>query len=66
VAYSKEEAAKVSGMEVETIDYLIKRRKLPYVKTGSQRGRVILHDDLMTFLMNHRQPSVDELFSKQG
>jgi hypothetical protein len=65
LAYSREEAADVCGMEVKTIDHLIRTGRLPCVKVGSQRGRVILHEDLENFLRNHRQATVEEFLGER-
>jgi excisionase family DNA binding protein len=55
VALSYKDAAHYIGVEEKTIRELVRTRKLPFVQSGSQRGRVILLKDLHDFLSKHRQ-----------
>jgi hypothetical protein len=64
-AYSIEEAAEVSGMTVASIQHLIRTRKLPYIQSGKQRGRMILAEDLRSFLKKHRQPAAEEVLGNR-
>jgi hypothetical protein len=52
---SKEDAARFVGVELATIEYLIRTRKVEYVQHGSQRGRTIPVESLRQFLKDFRQ-----------
>jgi excisionase family DNA binding protein len=54
-ALTKEGAARFLGVEVATIEHLIRTRKIEYVQYGSQRGRIIPVDSLRAFLAEYRQ-----------
>jgi excisionase family DNA binding protein len=60
-ALSKEDAARFLGVDVPTIEQLIRTRRLAYVQHGSQRGRVITVAALREFLDAHRQATGEEL-----
>jgi len=60
-ALSKEDAARFLGVDVPTIEHLIRTRKLPYVQHGSQRGRDIPVEDLRKFILECRQATGTEL-----
>src|SRR5205807_798275 len=60
-ALSREDAARFIGVDVETIENLIRTRKLAYVQYGSQRGRVLAVEDLRAFLREYRQATGDEM-----
>ena len=49
-ALSKEESAKFLGIDVKSLDHLIRIKKISYVQHGSQRGRVIPVKSLRDFL----------------
>lgn len=49
-ALDKEGAARFIGVDVGTIEQLIRTRRLAYVQHGSQRGRVIPVESLRAFL----------------
>jgi hypothetical protein len=53
-ALDKEAAARFIGVDVATIEHLIRTRKLAYVQHGSQRGRVIPVECLRAFLKEFR------------
>jgi hypothetical protein len=57
-ALDKEGAARFIGVDVATIEQLIRTRKLSYVQHGSQRGRVIPVEALRRFLEAHLQESL--------
>ncbi len=57
-ALDKEAAARFIGVDVATIEHLIRTRKLEYVQYGSQRGRVIPVDSLRKFLEEYRQEAL--------
>jgi hypothetical protein len=52
---SKEDAARFLGVDIASIEQLIRTRKLEYVQHGSQRGRVIPVEALRRFLKEYRQ-----------
>jgi hypothetical protein len=56
---------KILGVDVPTMEYLIRVRNLEYVRYGAQRGRVIpvagLRRFLRRFLERYRQAAADEL-----
>jgi len=54
-ALSKDDAAKFIGVDVSTIEHLIRTRKLAYVQTGSQRGRLIPVESLRQLLASFQQ-----------
>jgi hypothetical protein len=57
-ALDKNAAAAFLGVEPEAIEHLIRIRKLAYVQTGSQRGRVIPVEALREFLKEYRQEAL--------
>lgn len=63
-ALSKEDAARFLGVEVETVEHLIRTRKLAYVQHGEQRGRVIAVEALRAFLRDYRQATGEEMQRK--
>src|ERR1700676_4403337 len=54
---SKEDAARFIGVDVATIEQLIRTRKIVYVQYGSQRGRIVPVESLRQFLREYRQPT---------
>jgi hypothetical protein len=64
-ALSLEDAARFLGVEVASIEHLVKSRKLAYVQVGEQRVRVIRVSDLTNFARERRQPTGDELQQKR-
>src|SRR4051812_24232580 len=60
-ALSKEDAARFLGVEVETVEHLIRTRKLAYVQHGEQRGRVVSVEALREFLKEFRQATGGEM-----
>src|SRR5262249_50740258 len=54
-ALSKEDAARFLRVEVKTVEYLIRTRRLGYVQLGSQRGRVIPVEALRRLLQENTQ-----------
>jgi excisionase family DNA binding protein len=65
-ALSIEEAARFIGVDVTTIQYLIRVKKLEYVQYGSQRGRIIPVESLRRFLQEYRQATGKEQRRKRG
>jgi hypothetical protein len=63
-ALSVEQAALCAGLSTETIEHLMKTKKLAYVQVGDVRGRVIRPEDLDKFLCERRQPTGEELQRK--
>jgi hypothetical protein len=59
-ALSKQDAARYLGVELATIEYLVRIRRLAYVQLGSQRGRVIRVEDLRKLVDELRRPTADE------
>lgn len=57
-ALSKADAATYIGVDVATIEQLIRTRQLDYVQIGQQRGRVIPRASLTRFLAEHCHPAV--------
>jgi hypothetical protein len=64
-ALSKEDAARFLGVDLATVEHLVRTRKLAYVQYGSQRGRVFRIEDLRSFLKEHRQPTGEEMASQK-
>ena len=62
---SKEDAARFLGVEVGTIEQLIRTRQLRYIQIGSQRGRVVAVNDLREFAKSHTELTGQELRSKR-
>ena len=60
-ALGKEAAADFLGVDVATVEHLIRTRKLAYVQHGSQRGRVVPVAALRDFLAEFRQATGAEL-----
>ncbi len=58
-ALDKEAAARFIGATPETIEHLIKTRKLTYVQYGSQRGRLIPVEALREFLAAFRREAMN-------
>jgi hypothetical protein len=57
-ALGKEAAAHFIGVDVATIEQLLRTRRLSYVQHGSQRGRVIPVEALRQFLKEYRQEAM--------
>lgn len=64
-ALSKEEAAKFLGVEVATIEYLIRTHRIEYVQYGDQRGRIVPVDSLRKFIASNRQCTAADLLNKR-
>ena len=64
-ALDKETASRFIGVDVATIEHLIRTRKLEYVQHGAQRGRVVPVKSLRRFLKEYRQPAEGELPRRQ-
>jgi hypothetical protein len=64
-ALSKKGAAKFIGVNLATIEYLIRTRKLEYVQYGAQRGRLIPVESLRKLLRDHRRVTGEELRRKR-
>jgi excisionase family DNA binding protein len=62
---SKQDAARFLGVDLPTVEHLIRTRRLAFTQFGSQRGRVIAVEDLRRFLKENRQPTGDELLKKK-
>ena len=62
---SYQDAGDFIGRDAAAIRHLVEVRKLPFVQCGDQRGRVILVEDLRSFLKKHRQPSGEEMLSRK-
>ncbi len=62
---SKDDAARFLGVEVGTIEQLIRTKQLRYVQIGSQRGRVVAINDLREFAKSHTELTGQELRSKR-
>jgi excisionase family DNA binding protein len=60
-ALSKADAARFLGVTEQTVEQLIRTRKLAYAKVGSQRGRVLAVEDLRAFVPANRQPTGEEM-----
>jgi hypothetical protein len=65
-ALSLKDTARFIGLEVASIEHLIKTRKLAYSQVGAQRGRVVQVVDALAFLREHRQATGEELKKKRG
>src|SRR5262249_9717814 len=52
---SKEDAARFVGVDMATIEHLIRTRKLAFVQYGRQRGRIIPVASLRKLLNDRRQ-----------
>jgi len=64
-ALSYVDAAQFLGVDVPAVKELVRTRKLAFVQYGSQRGRLILVEDLRKFLRKYRQASDEETNSKR-
>jgi hypothetical protein len=64
-ALSKEDAARCIGVDVGTVEQLIRERKLAYVQHGAQRGRVVTVAALREFLEEYRQGTVAEIMGRR-
>jgi len=60
-----EDAAQIMGVDVATVEHLIRTRKLPFVQHGSQRGRMILVEDCRQFLRENRRVSDEKVVSRK-
>jgi excisionase family DNA binding protein len=58
-------AAKYLGVELKTLDYLVRRRKIRYVQVGDQRGRVFRITDLNDFLSENLEETAEEILQKR-
>jgi hypothetical protein len=65
VALSIEDSARYIGVDVASIQHLVRTRQLHFAQIGSQRGRVILVEDLRSFLKERRQGSDKEIRRKK-
>jgi excisionase family DNA binding protein len=65
-ALCKTDAAAFLGVDVPTIEYLIRAKKLEFVQYGTQRGRVIPVASLRQFLEQHRQVTAEEFFKNRA
>jgi len=56
-AYKRIEAAERIGIDVRTLDRLVRRGELQVLKIGSTRNAMVLieHDELERFIVAHRQ-----------
>jgi hypothetical protein len=63
--FPKEDAAKFMGVDVPTIEYLIRTMKLEYVQDGSQRVRVIPVSSLRKFLADYPESTGEDLRRKR-
>lgn len=57
----REEAARYLGIEPSQLDYLVRTRKVRFVKLGDQRGRVFRLEDLDAFLEQNVQLTAEEM-----
>jgi excisionase family DNA binding protein len=64
-ALSRDDAARVLGVDRETIDYLIRTRRLEYVQVGSQRGRIVPLSSIRKFITDNRKMPANELIQKR-
>lgn len=62
---AREEAAQYLGIEPTQLDYLVRVRKIRFVKLGNQRGRVFRMDDLDEFLEQNVQPTAEEMLRRK-
>lgn len=60
-----DEAARYLGIHPKTLNYLIRTRKVRYVKVGEQRGRVFRRQDLDLYLEGNLLLTADELLAKR-
>jgi hypothetical protein len=65
-ALSKEDAARFLGVEVKTVEYLLRTRKVRYVQVGSQRVRVIPVEALRKLLQENTQLTAQEELRRRG
>jgi excisionase family DNA binding protein len=64
-ALSTDEAAQYLGVPMKTLLYLIRRRKIRYVKVGEQRGRVFRRQDLERYLEENTLLTAQEMLGKR-
>ena len=64
-ALGREEAAEYLGIEPKQLDYLVRSRKIRFVKLGDQRGRVFRVRDLDSFLEENLQLTGDEILRRR-
>ncbi len=62
---SKQGAANLLGVDVRTIEHLVRTRKLEYVQIGSQRGRVIPVASVRKFIADNKQLTAAEELRKR-
>lgn len=65
-AIGLEDAARYLGIRIETLEYLVRTRRLRYVQVGEQRGRVFRVRDLDEFLDENSQLTATEMLRKKG
>ncbi|MGO8751619.1 MAG: helix-turn-helix domain-containing protein [Thermoguttaceae bacterium] len=58
---TREEAANYLGIEPPQLDYLVRARKIRFVKLGDQRGRVFRLKDIDEFLEQNLQLTAEEM-----
>jgi excisionase family DNA binding protein len=58
---TREQAAHYLGIEPPQLDYLVRTRKVRFVKLGEQRGRVFRLEDLDEFLEENLQLTAEEI-----
>jgi len=64
-ALGREDAAEYLGIEPKQLDYLMRCRKIRFVKLGDQRGRVFRVEDLDMFLEDNLQLTGDEILRRR-
>jgi len=62
---NRDEAAQYMGIEPTQLDYLVRARKIRFVKLGDQRGRVFRVEDLREFLDSHLQLTTVEILRRK-
>ena len=64
-ALDRDEAAQYLGIAPNKLDYLVRVRRIRFVKLGDQKGRVFRTEDLDQFLENNTQMTADEMLRKK-
>jgi len=59
------DAASFLGIEEGQLEYLVRRRKLRFVKLGDQRGRIFRVEDLRAFLQSNLQLTAEEILRRK-
>jgi len=62
---TRQEAELCLGVELTQLDYLVRARKVRFVKLGEQRGRVFRTEDLDDFLKSNLQLTAEEVLRRK-